>query len=216
VTTWIGIVGGLVLTVGPFWRYLGNYLVLIAHEGGHALMIILYGGRVTGIRVHSRTTAHKTGKGGVTYGEYHDHARVPVSLAGYLAPSAVGLGTLVFLHSGRTKESLILLFGVLALMLLMIRNLFGFVIVPFIGGALYAALQSGSAAIQEYVVGVIAWALLFGAVRRAFSVFYGCGDANDLKAATGVPARMWTTLFILGTSAAAGYASWLTLTGWGG
>ena len=37
-----------------------------------------------------------------------------------------------------------------------------------------------------YVAGVIAWALLFGAVRRAFSVFYDCGDANDLKAATGI------------------------------
>jgi Peptidase M50B-like len=215
-TTWTGIVGGLVLTVGPFWRYLGNYLIIIVHEAGHALLIVLYGGRVTGIRVYSRTTAHKIGKGGATYGESYGHARVPVSLAGYLAPSVVGLGTLALLHSDRAKVPLVLLVGVLALMLLMIRNLFGFVIVPFVGGGLYAALQYGSRALQEYVLGVIAWALLFGAVRSAFSAFYDCGDANNLKAVTGVPARMWTTLFILGTSAAAGYASWLTLTGWGG
>jgi hypothetical protein len=175
----------------------------------------LCSGRVVGIRLNTRSRASRTGLAGLTHSRTTHRARVLVGLAGYPAPAAIGLATLALLHAEHTRGALIVLVVALAVMLVFIRNVFGAVLLLAVGAGLSAAFLYGSAQVQHSVVGIVGWALLFGATRDAAEAFRsGSGDAAGLSALTGAPTRLWSTLFVLLTAAATAYAAWLTITTW--
>jgi hypothetical protein len=211
----IAILGGLALTTGPLRRWTGDYLVTIAHEAGHAAATILCSGRVLGIRLHTHVRAGRTGISGVTDTRTSHKARIPVGLAGYPAPAAIGLITLALLHGDHTRGALAVMAAAVIIMLILIRNLFGAVLLLTVGTTLYLALFYASPPVQTAVVGVVAWTLLFGATRDAVEAFRsGSGDATNLSTITGAPPRLWSTLFVVLTAAATSYAGYLTLTTW--
>jgi peptidase M50B-like protein len=215
VTGWIAIAGGLALTVGPLRRWLGEYLVTIAHEAGHAVMTVLCSGRVLGIRLHTYAAANRTGVAGLTHSRTSLRARIPVGLAGYPAPAAIGLATLALLHTGHTRGALAAAVVAVLVMLVLIRNAFGALLLVAVGAGLYAAYVYAEDDLRAAVVGVLAWTLLLGTTRDTLRTFRsGSGDAAALGAATRIPTVVWSTLFVLLTAGATGFAAWLTLTRW--
>src|SRR3712207_6392023 len=111
-----------VLLPGP-WRF-ARLLVTITHEGGHAVVAMLAGRRLRGIRLHSDTSGLT-----VSQGRAHGPGMVAMLAAGYLGPALVGLGAALMLAAGRSLGLLWLLLAVLVLMLLQIRNAYGFAVV---------------------------------------------------------------------------------------
>src|SRR6202046_5397449 len=75
----------------PSWRLAGQ-VITIAHEGGHALVSVLSGRRLEGIRLHAD-------RSGVTYsrGKRRGPGLVLTAAAGYLAPSVLGAGAAALL-----------------------------------------------------------------------------------------------------------------------
>lgn len=220
VTALLALAGGVALNTQPLRRWVGDYLVTVVHEGGHAVAALLCDhGRVSRIELFTHAGARRRGNSGLTYTQtFGRPARVLVSAAGYPAPAALGLAVLALLHTGHGKGALAALVGSLAVMLFVIRTVFGAFLVLIVGAALYLTFLYGPTSVQAMVVGVFAWTLLFGSVHDAVGLLrFGGGtysDATNLAAITRATAEGWAALFVLLTVAATGYAGWLTLTAW--
>ena len=81
-----GLVALVVVLNTQVWRLAGK-VITIAHEGGHALVSVLSGRRLDGIRLHSDSS-------GVTYsrGRRTGPGLVLTAAAGYVMPSLLGAG----------------------------------------------------------------------------------------------------------------------------
>jgi Peptidase M50B-like len=179
-------------------------VVTMAHEGGHALVALLAGRRVDGVRV-MRSTAGMT----VSEGHAAGIGIVLTAAAGYLAPPLLGLGAAALLSSGHLAGMLLLSLALLAALAVAMRNAFGIAAVVVTGAAIAAVLWRGSA-LGENVLGyLLTWFLLFGGVRPVLELQRtrrrqrGRGtDADQLALLTGVPAGLWVLLFGLAALAA--------------
>lgn len=129
------------------------------------------------------------------------------TLAGYPAPSAVGLGFAILLGTGRQALMLWILIAALVVLILVIRNLFGFLAVICAGGAAFAVSWYGNAVWQGVFGYVVTWFLLLGGLRAVIELWQvsvrGDGsDADQLAWLTRIPARAWVLVFGLLTVAA--------------
>jgi hypothetical protein len=109
-------------------------LVTVWHEGGHAVAATLTGRSLEGIRLHSDTSGVT-----VTRGKPTGAGMIITLLAGYPAASVVGLAAAAVAGTGHAIGMLWLLVGLLALMLLKIRNLHGALVVLAVGAVLALA-----------------------------------------------------------------------------
>lgn len=187
----------------PLWRLL-RHVVTIAHEGGHAAVAVLVGRRLRGVRLHSDTSGVT-----VSHGRPAGLGVVLVLLAGYLAPSALGLLAAFAIERGRTAA---LLWGAIVLLgalLVAVRNVFGVVSVVVTGGALFAVQWWAPPDWQTTAAYLLTWFLLVsGPVpvlelqsQRA-SGRARMSDADQLAALTRVPGIVWVSVFLLLTVAA--------------
>ena len=89
-----GLVALVVVLNTRVWRLAGK-VITIAHEGGHALVSVLSGRRLDGIRLHSDSS-------GVTYsrGKRSGPGLVLTAAAGYVMPSLLGAGAAWLLAAG--------------------------------------------------------------------------------------------------------------------
>jgi hypothetical protein len=209
----IGLTGLLALCVvlnPQSWRLAGK-VITIAHEGGHALVSVLSGRRLDGIRLHSDSS-------GVTYsrGRQTGPGLVLTAAAGYVMPSLLGAGAALLLAAGHLTAMLWLALVLLAVTFLAIRNLFGAAAVLVTAGAVFAISYYASAAVQAGFAYLAAWFLLLGGVRPAFELARGRrqrwargSDAEQLARLTGAPAGLWITLFVLVTLAALAAGAYL-------
>ena len=132
---WVVAVAGLaalavVLDV-RLWHVTRN-AITIAHEGGHALISVLSGRRLEGIRLHSDTSGET-----VSRGKRSGPGMVLTAFAGYVTPPLLGAGAAVLLF---THHVTLLLWAFLALLLaafVMMRNAFGIVVALVAGGAVF-------------------------------------------------------------------------------
>ncbi|MEU8318483.1 M50 family metallopeptidase [Nonomuraea sp. NPDC048881] len=160
---WVVLVSALAaLAVVAFrtpWQ-VSRGLITIAHEGGHAVMALLTRRKLEGIRLHSDTSGVT-----LTRGRPNGPGMVLTALAGYLAPSLLGLAAAWLTEQGRITLLIwsVLLF--LVCMLLLIRNLYGALILLVTGGAVFALSMYAPAQVQQIVAMVATWFLLFGGVR---------------------------------------------------
>ncbi|MGH8794310.1 MAG: M50 family metallopeptidase, partial [Stackebrandtia sp.] len=120
------------------------------------------------------------------------------------------LGAAALAAAGRVTLLLWLTLALLAAMAVFVRNVYGFVAVFVVGGAVFAASWYGSDQVQTAVVYIGAWFLLLGSVRPVFEVAgqrrrgrARTSDPDQLAGITGVPAGLWLFVFGLGTAAAA-------------
>jgi hypothetical protein len=197
----------LIAVLGPRpWRLTRN-AITIAHEGGHALVSLLTGRRLDGIRLHSDTS-------GVTYsqGRPTGPGMVLTSAAGYLTPPLLGAGSAWLLAAHHVTAMLWLLLVLLGATFLAIRNIYGALAVLVTAGAILTVSWVASAAVQAAFAYVTAWFLLIGGVRPVIELLTrrhrssrsraGVSDADRLAGLTGVPGGVWVALFLLVSIAA--------------
>ena len=221
----IGLTGLLAIAVvldTRSWRLAGK-VITIAHEGGHALVSVLSGRRLDGIRLHADSS-------GVTYsrGRRNGPGLVLTAAAGYVMPSLLGAGAAWLLASRHLTAMLWLALVLLVATFLAVRNLFGAVAVLVTAGAVFAVSYYATAVVQAGFAYLAAWFLLFGgfgAVRPVLELARGSlgrrqrwargSDADQLARLTGAPAGLWVTLFVLVSLAALVFGAGLLLPpGW--
>ncbi|MGH3795625.1 MAG: M50 family metallopeptidase [Pseudonocardiaceae bacterium] len=212
---------GLVLAVGLLaavlvgwrrsWRMLRG-VVTIAHEGGHAAAAALTGRRLLGVRLHSDTSGLTVSAGRPT-----GPGMVLTLVAGYLAPSVLGLLGALLLMSGRITALLWVAVGLLGAMLLLIRNVYGVFSVVATAAVLIALSWFAPPAAQGAFGYLLVWFLLIAAPRPVLETSRSRrrsrdvdSDPDQLARLTGVGAGLWIALFgVLTVAAAAVGALWL-------
>lgn len=187
----------------PVWGVL-RHVVTIAHEGGHAAVATATGRRLHGVRLHSDTSGLTVSAGRPT-----GPGVVLTLLAGYLSPSVLGLGAALALGSGRVTPVLWVSIALLAALLVMIRNLFGVVVVVLTAGLLVGVAGWAPGTWQGPAAYLLSWFLLFAAPRPVIELqtarrrrLVAASDADQLAALTRVPALVWVTVFLVLTAAA--------------
>jgi Peptidase M50B-like len=189
------------------WRLAGK-VITIAHEGGHALVSVLSGRRLEGIRLH-------TDSSGVTYsrGKRRGPGLVLTAAAGYVTPPLLGAGAAALLASRHPAALLWLALVLLAATFLAVRNAFGALAVLVTAAGVFAVSYYASAAVQAGFAYLAAWFLLLGGMRPALELTRrrggsrsgsrsGLSDADQLARLTGVSRGVWVTAFVLVATAA--------------
>jgi len=206
----IGLTGLIAIAVvldSRSWRLAGK-VITIAHEGGHALVSVLSGRRLDGIRLHSDSS-------GVTYsrGKQTGPGLVLTAAAGYVMPSLLGAGAAWLLGERHLTAMLWLALVLLAATFLAIRNLFGALAVLVTASGVFVVSYYASAAVQAGFAYLAVWFLLFGGLRPVVELARGSraypgssgrrqrwtrgSDADQLARLTGAPAGLWIALFML-------------------
>ncbi|MEU7902675.1 M50 family metallopeptidase [Actinoplanes sp. NPDC049118] len=186
-----------VVSFRPLWRVARN-AITIAHEGGHALVALLTGRKLRGIRLEFDTSGLTLSAGRPT-----GPGMMFTLLAGYITPSLVGLGGAWLLGGNRIMLLLWVVVVLLLLMLINIRNVFGVISVLVTGAIVFAVSWYGSPQAQAAFAYVGVWFLLIGGVRPVFELqkLRSRGrmpesDADQLAGITHVPAIFWVGVFL--------------------
>lgn len=206
-----GVIALVVVTFSELWRPARN-LITIVHEAGHALVAVLVGRRLSGIRLHSDTSGLT-----LTKGKPYGPGMVSTAIAGYVAPSLLGLGFAALVGVEQTSTVLVicavLLFGVLV----MIRNVYGFFSVVLTGAVLFGIAWWMPPTVQAAFAHLITWFLLLGGVRPVGELqskrrrgWARDSDADQLARLTGAPGLVWVGMFFfINLGALALAAAWL-------
>jgi len=208
-----GLAALLLVLNTPTWRLAGK-VITIAHEGGHALVSLLSGRRLDGIRLHPDSS-------GVTYsrGKRNGPGLVLTAAAGYPAPSLLGAGAAALLAARHQTALLWLALVLLAATFLAIRNAFGALAVLVTAGGVFAVSYYASAAVQAGFAYLAAWFLLLGGMRPAIELTRrrrrsrstGLSDADQLARLSGVSRGVWVAAFLLICTAALALGSRLLI-----
>jgi hypothetical protein len=186
-----------VVIYGPVWR-LARYFITLAHEGGHALIAVLTGRRLSGIKLHSDTSGLTVSRGKPT-----GPGMVLTGLAGYPTPPLLGLGAAALLLAGRVTLLLLICMALLPLVLIMIRNFFGVLSVLSAMVIVFGIAGWAPVPIQGAFGYFFAWFLLFGGLRAVIEL-QGArragtaphSDADQAARLTRVPALLWVGIFL--------------------
>lgn len=191
-----GVVALVVVTFSELWRPARN-VITIVHEAGHALAAVLVGRRLSGIRLHSDTSGLT-----LTKGKPYGAGMVMTALAGYVAPSLLGLGFAGLVGADRITAVLVICAVLLLGVLVMIRNVYGFFSVLLTGAVLFGIAWWTSPLVQAAFAHVIAWFLLLGGVRPVGELqskrrrgHARDSDADQLARLTGAPGWLWVGMF---------------------
>jgi Peptidase M50B-like len=213
-----GIAALLVVLNARAW-HLARNAITIAHEGGHALVSLLSGRRLEGIRLHSDTSGETTSRG-----RRSGPGMVFTAFAGYVTPSLLGAGAAVLLAAHHVIMLLWLFLVLLGVTFLAIRNAYGVLAVLVTAAAVCTVTLLATAPVQGAFGYGAAWFLLLGGVRpvaelhrsRSRSRHRGrplASDADQLARLTGVPGGVWVAVFGLVAVAALAIGARLLIPG---
>lgn len=199
------------------WRWTRT-VVTIAHEGGHAIVAVLVGRGLTGIRLHPDTSGLT-----VSTGARRGPGLVATFLGGYPAPSLLGLGGALLVAADRAQLMLWIALGLLAATLVHIRNLYGGAAVLGTGMLVGAVSGWGEPRLQDGFAAALCWFLLFGGLRAVRELQRGRrsqrrssgSDVDMLAELTILPAGMWAAVFWVVSGVALVTAVWVLLLGGG-
>ena len=202
----------LLTTWSPLGHRVVRHLVTLLHEAGHAAAGALVGRRVHGIRLHADTSGLTLSRG-----RPRGPGMVFMLLAGYPAPAVVGLGAAVLLSRGYAVGLLWALVLLCAVVLVLVRNVYGLLVVVLIGAVVAVVSWTAEPWLLSLVATALVWVVLLAAPRSVVDL-QGLrrrgargSDADQLTALTGVPAVLWVALFWLVAVACLGLAGWLLL-----
>lgn len=194
------------------WR-MTRTVVTIAHEGGHAIVAVLAGRGLTGIRLHTDTSGLT-----VSTGARRGPGLVFTFLGGYPAPSLLGLGGAAMVAADRSQLMLWIALALLVATLIHIRNVFGAVAVIATAALVAGVAGWGEPRLQDGFAAALCWFLLFGGLRAVRELqrgrrrgLHGNSDADMLADLTRIPGGMWAALFWLVAGVAVITAAWVLL-----
>jgi hypothetical protein len=194
------------------WRWTRT-VVTIAHEGGHAMVAVLAGRGLTGIRLHADTSGLT-----VSTGARRGPGLVFTFLGGYPAPSLLGLGGALLVATGRAGLMLWIALGLLAATVIHVRNAFGLLAVLATTALVGVVAGWGGPGLQTGFAAALSWFLVFGGLRAVRELWRGQrrgrrgeSDADMLAGLTRIPAGLWAALFGLLAGAAVLVAGWALL-----
>jgi hypothetical protein len=180
------------------WRIARN-AITIAHEGGHALVALLTGRKLRGIRLHSDTSGLT-----LSAGRPSGPGMILTLLAGYVAPPLIGLAGAWLLGGNRITLLLWVAVTLLLAMLVMIRNAFGVVSLLVTGALVFAVSWYATPQVQAAFAYTGVWFLLLGGVRPVVELQrlrsrgrMPASDADQLAGLTPFPAFFWVVFFAL-------------------
>jgi hypothetical protein len=190
----LGAVLALVLVLWSVAWTLARYIMTVVHEGGHAIVGILFGRGLDGVRIHPDSGGWtKVGELTPTFGT------LAILLAGYSAPSLFGLGAAALVDAERYPLLLLLAAGLLAGGLFLIRGVFTWFVVLTLSALIGWVLLEAEPDVRSGVASSLAWLLLFGGVRDVHDLPRprrgGSSDADQLARLTHVPGLLWVGLF---------------------
>jgi hypothetical protein len=168
----------------------------MAHEGGHAFMASLVGLRITSVTMepNGNGLTEATGQRGLGV--------VLFQFFGYLAPSALGVGTAKLIQVGHIVAVLWLLLLALAVLLLSARGFFAWTCIIGAGFLLYSIARYSTLGAKVFTAYVLTWFLLISGVVVVLRHWRSEGDRALLKSSTGLPKWFWPPLWLLGSIAA--------------
>jgi hypothetical protein len=208
---WTTAVVGFVMAMPLF--PITHHAITLAHEGGHALIGILFGGKLLKKKIH----LNRDGSGG-THIDIRGLGRVFTLLAGYLGPSAVGFAGAQMLIHGFEPRSVIMLSLVFAIFVLVLaRNFFGLLVAAATVGLLWVVVTRATDEVQMVFAYVWVWFMLMGSTRiiphlyRGVRRQKGTEDPELLAQQTHIGDVVWLFVFWLGTVAALIYGGALLL-----
>jgi peptidase M50B-like protein len=186
----------------PLWRFT-KHTITIAHEGGHSLISLLIGVKA------GRITVHRDGGGATAFPEKIPWlADLLITMAGYLGPSAVGLGGVYLLVAGRPGWVLWISIALLVLLLFKMGNPLGFLAVIGTGALLWWVATEWDEPAKLAFGYVWVWFLLIGGARTISNLFWATrqgsktSDAAVLQRLTLLPDVLWLGVFWLASMAA--------------
>ncbi|MEU8422503.1 M50 family metallopeptidase [Micromonospora sp. NPDC048835] len=193
-----GVVALVVVSTRLPWRIARN-AITIAHEGGHALVALLTGRKLRGIRLHSDTSGLTLSAGRPT-----GPGMILTLLAGYVAPPLVGLAGAWLLGGNRITLLLWVAVALLLAMLVLIRNAFGVVSLLVTGALVFAVSWYATPQVQAAFAYTGVWFLLLGGVRPVVELQrlrsrgrMPASDADQLAGLTPFPPLFWVGVFAL-------------------
>ncbi|MCW2682686.1 MAG: hypothetical protein JWP33_599 [Blastococcus sp.] len=189
-----------VLVLSPALWHPVRHVVTIAHEGAHGLVALASGRRLSGIRLHSDTSGLT-----VSAGKPTGLGMVLTCAAGYTGPALFGLGAAALLAAGHAVGLLWALLGLLALLLVQIRNWYGLWSVLVTGAVVFAATWWLPPQGQSVFAALATWFLLLAAPKTVLELQAkrrrrgGApdSDADQLARLTRLPALFWVGVFLL-------------------
>ena len=192
------VAAGAVVLAPALWRP-ARTVVTIAHEGAHGLVALAAGRRLSGIRLHSDTSGLTVSAGRPT-----GPGMVLTCAAGYTGPALFGLGAAALLAAGHAVGLLWALLGLLALLLVQIRNWYGLWAVLATGAVVLAVTGWLPPSGQAAFAAVGTWFLLLSAPKTVLELQRARrrraapdSDADQLARLTRLPAVLWVGLFLL-------------------
>jgi hypothetical protein len=194
------LVAGLVVLVRATWEP-SRHVVTIVHEGAHGLVAALTGRQLAGIRLHSDSSGVT-----VSRGKPRGPGMVATAAAGYVGPALLGLLCAWLLDRQHAVAVLWLLLVLLAVLLLQIRNVYGFLVVVGVGVVVFLVSWRLDVDAQVTAAYGVTWFLLLAAPRPVLELQAGRrrgrsrdSDADQLGRLTPLPALVWVGVFLLVT-----------------
>jgi hypothetical protein len=191
-------VAGLVVALAamaPSWGWrVGRLAVTALHETGHALAVLIAGGRVRAVHLRADTS-------GLTWhqGLSTRRARALTAAAGYPAPGLTGLVGAAVVGAGHPT----LWLGALAVtgaaeIVLWVRNPFGLLTTLAAVGGLCALLALAPRTAIDVAGAATAWYLAIGGLRACLEARRerGASDAEELARCTRLPAALCRLGFV--------------------
>ncbi len=192
-----GLVALVLVLSATTWRRV-RLGVTVVHEAGHAVVAVLVGRRLQGIRLHADTSGVTVSSGRPT-----GPGMVATLLAGYLAPAAVGVGAALVLASGRGVALLWMVLLLLVALLLWVRNWYGVLTLVVAGVGVGLLTWYADPEVQAVAAYLVAWLLLLSAPRPVLELVTAgrrrsrTSDPDQLARLTRVPALVWCGLMLL-------------------
>lgn len=169
-------VTALMLVALPhIWGWGTRYGITAAHEAGHAVCALVLTGRLPRVSLKHDTS-------GETWWRYRrESQQLVVAMAGYPAPALLGLLGAAALVSGNYQAWLYLLLGLACVeTVLLVRNVFGWLVMLALVGALWALIQYDPFGSDVYVATTTVCVLVLGGLRSCYDAWRHPQAGSDI------------------------------------